>query len=102
MRSDSDLEKRMVEYIEDNGVHCPFCGFTGMERENDATDAQIGILKQRRTCWKCFEIWTIEYQMVRIKHSTKMFDKLGEIKKSLKGRDGALYRLLRYAKSLDW
>jgi len=33
MRSDSDLEKRMVEYIEDNGVHCPFCGFTGMERD---------------------------------------------------------------------
>ena len=102
MKSNSDLEERMIEHIRDNGVHCPFCNHAGMKREDDATDAQIGILKQRRTCWGCGEIWTIEYQMVRVKSSTKMFDKLGEIKKRLKGREGAVYRLLRYAKSLDW
>ena len=97
------LEKDMMLHIKDCGVHCPFCGFTGMERHPvDETSSQQGKLKQKRTCWQCGENWTIEYDMARVRVGAKVFDKLGEIGGEKDKRKAVIKRLIRYSRSLDW
>jgi len=100
----SSLEKDMMYHIKDKGVHCPFCGFTGMERHPiDATHSQQGKLKQKRTCWQCGKAWTIEYNMVRVKYGPNTFDKLGEVNKKAKTkRQAIINELLRQARNLNW
>lgn len=101
MKSDSTLEKKFIDHLKTNGVHCPFCGFTGMERLDDATDSQQGVLKQKRTCWECGQRWTLEYDLIRVVFTGQKFDRFGEITKKFRFIRKFIRRVVPNGKAAD-